>query len=72
MVKMDTYGNIPIVSKDCHLLGFQWDGNIFINKVLPFGLRSVPFIFTMVADADGVNLYTSKSDIARKVARSHH
>ena len=54
MAKMDikqAYRNIPIAAEDRHLLGFQWNGNIFIDKVLPFGLRSAPFIFTAVADA---------------------
>ena len=48
MAKMDikqVYRNIPIAPKDRHLLGFQWDGNIFINKVLPFGLRDLPVHF---------------------------
>ena len=28
----------------------QWRGQYFVNSVLPFGLRSAPFIFTAIAD----------------------
>ena len=35
---------------DRHLLGFLWDGNVYVDKVLPFGLRSAPLI-SAVADA---------------------
>ena len=29
----------------------QWNGQVFIDGVLPFGLRSAPLIFTALADA---------------------
>ncbi len=29
----------------------QWDNEILVDKVLPFGLRPAPFIFTTLADA---------------------
>ena len=54
MAKMDireAYRNIPVAPEDRHLLGFRWKDTIFIDKVLPFGLRSAPLIFTAVADA---------------------
>ena len=28
-----------------------WDGNYYFDKVLPFGLRSAPFLFNMLSDA---------------------
>ena len=52
--KMDikqAYRNVPVSAKDRHLLGMQWDGQVFIDGVLPFGLRSAPLIFTAIADA---------------------
>ena len=54
MVKADieeTYRMVPIHLEDQHLLGVQWGDFIFIDKVLPFGLRSAPKIFSALADA---------------------
>ena len=45
------YRIIPVHPDDRSLLAVQWEGQIFIDKVLPFGLRSTPLIFTAVADA---------------------
>ena len=53
LVKMDihqAYRNIPVAPEDKHLLGLQWNNQIYIDKVLPFGLRSTPMIFSAVAD----------------------
>ena len=53
MAKYDvasTYRNEAISPDDCPLLGMQWSGQYFIDLVLPFGLRSAPFIFTAIAD----------------------
>ena len=44
------YRNIPVHPGDRHLLGMEW-GGVFVDKTLPFGLRSAPKIFTAVADA---------------------
>ena len=44
------YRNIPIHPQDRHLLGMQWEGELYIDMVLPFGFRSAPKIFTAVAD----------------------
>ena len=41
---------------DRHLLGVEWDGNIYLDQALPFGLRSAPILFTAVADAIGFAL----------------
>ncbi len=45
------YRNIPVHPQDRQLLGMQWEGIIFVDKVLPFGLRSAPLLFSAVADA---------------------
>ena len=44
------YRNIPIHPDDRHLLGMSWEGSLYIDTVLPFGLRSAPKIFSAVAD----------------------
>eukprot|EP00731_Ephydatia_muelleri_P001232 Em0001g1232a len=36
---------------DRPLLGMEWKGQIFVDLMLPFGLRSAPKIFTAIADA---------------------
>ena len=45
------YRNIPVHPDDRLLLAMQWNGGIYIDTVLPFGLRSAPKIFSAVADA---------------------
>ena len=52
--KMDirqAYRNIPMSPDDSRLLGMQWEGNIYADKALPFGLCSAPIIFSAVGDA---------------------
>lgn len=44
MAKIDAYRNVPVHSDDRHLLAMQWDDEILLDKVLPFGLRSAPCI----------------------------
>ena len=44
------YRIIPAHPADRLLLGMEWQGNIFVDTRLPFGLRSVPLIFTTIAD----------------------
>ena len=54
MGKMDikqAYRMVPVHPDDRHLLGMKWQGSVYVDKVLPFGLRSAPLIFTAVADA---------------------
>ena len=46
----DAYRIVPVHSDDYHLLGITWDGETFIDRALPFGLRSAPKIFSVVAD----------------------
>lgn len=54
LAKMDirqAYRNIPVAPEDKYLLGLLWDNQIYIDQVLPFGLRSAPMIFSAIADA---------------------
>ena len=54
MAKIDikqAYRNVPVHPDDRHLLAMQWRNEILVDKVLPFGLRSAPLIFSAVADA---------------------
>ncbi len=54
MAKMDikqVYRNIPVHPTDRLLLGMQWQGEVYVDAALPFGLRSAPLISTAVADA---------------------
>ena len=44
------YRFVPIHPADRHLLGIRWEGNVYVDQALPFGLRSAPIIFTAVAD----------------------
>ena len=45
------FRNIPVHPHDRHLLGMRWENELFIDAVLPFGLRSAPKLFNCVADA---------------------
>ena len=53
MAKLDlrsAYHMVPIHRDDQWLLGIKWRDAIFVDKVLSFGLRSAPNLFTAVAD----------------------
>ena len=39
-----------VLSHDRHLLGMQWDGKLYVDTALPFGLHLAPKIFTALAD----------------------
>jgi hypothetical protein len=52
--KMDVkqaYRLVPIHPDDRYLLGMEWRGSVYVDKCLPFGLRSAPILFLAVADA---------------------
>lgn len=54
LVKADikeAYRMVPIHPEDQPLLGIKWDNAVFVDRTLPFGLRSAPKIFSAVADA---------------------
>ena len=41
---------LPVHPADRHLLAMRWDQHIFIDTCLPFGLRSAPKLFNVLAD----------------------
>ena len=41
---------VPVHPEDHHLLGLKWNGSIFTDTTLPFGLRSASKLFSAVAD----------------------
>ena len=45
------YRLIPVHPSDRTMLGMQWNGNLYVDCMLPFGLCSAPKIFNVVADA---------------------
>lgn len=47
----NAYRTVPVHPDDRRLLGMMWEGSLFIDTVLPFGLRSAPKVFTAIADA---------------------
>ena len=47
----NAYRNVPVHPDDRWLLGMEWHGEVYIDTVLPFGLRSAPKLFNAVADA---------------------
>ncbi len=44
------YHIVPVHPGDRWLLGMSWQGKVFVDGVLPFGLCSAPKIFTALAD----------------------
>ena len=53
MAKVDiesVYRLIPVYTDDCQLLAIKWYSEFFCNRMLPFGLSSVPKIYNAVAD----------------------
>ena len=46
----DAYRIIPVLPSEYHLLGISWEWETFIDRALPFGLRSAPKIFSAFAD----------------------
>ena len=47
----DAYRMIPIHPADHYLLAITWEGATYVDRSLPFGLRSAHKLFTAVADA---------------------
>lgn len=53
LVKADikeTYCMVTIHPNNQHLLGIQWKNSIYIDRLLPFGLRSAPKVFSAIVD----------------------
>ena len=44
------YRIVPVHPQDRALLGMAWNGSIYIDTTLPFGLRSAPKIFCALSD----------------------
>ena len=44
---------LPVHPSDRHLLGMSWSDAIYIDTCLPFGLRSAPKLFYVMADLLG-------------------
>ena len=66
LAKFDVEGafcTVPVHPDDRQLLGMRWEGQLYVDKVLPFGFRSAPKLYKAVVDAllwilersDGVN-----------------
>ena len=45
------YRLVPVHPTDRPLLAVEWNGMLYVDPMLPFGLRSAPKIFNVVADA---------------------
>ena len=53
MAKIDiqsAYRIVPVHPGDRWLLGMMWQGKLYVDMALPFGLRSAPKIFSVIAD----------------------
>ena len=46
----DTYRIVPVHPADYNLLGITWRGNTYLDRALPFGLRSAPKIFNAISN----------------------
>ena len=47
----DAYRLVPMHPHNFQLLGVTWAGQTYLDRALPFGLRSAPKIFNAIADA---------------------
>ena len=45
------FRQFPVHPEDWELLGMYWNNSYYFDKVLPFGLRSAPYIFNQLSDA---------------------
>ena len=59
------YRLILVHSQDHQLQAMEWEGQIYIDPMLPFGLRSVPRIFNTAADALHWHLHQAGIQIIR-------
>jgi reverse transcriptase-like protein len=46
----DAFRNIPVALQMQWLLGFQWENVFYIERCLPFGLATAPFLFNLFAE----------------------
>ena len=50
LLKIDlksAYRMVPVHLGDRRLLGISWEGEVYVDQALPFGLRSAPKLFTV-------------------------
>ena len=45
------YRIVPVHPDDRPLLAMEWDGQVYVDGALPFGLRSAPKIFNAISDS---------------------
>ena len=45
------FGLSPLNHQITSFFGMYWEGSYYYDKVLPFGFRSVPFLFNLLSDA---------------------
>ena len=51
LAKLDikcAYKIVPVHPQDRYLLGMQWNGQVYVNAALPFGLRPAPKTFNTI------------------------
>ena len=41
---------LPVHPADRYMLGMQWNGGVFVDTCLPFGLQSAPKLLNILAD----------------------
>lgn len=46
----NAYCIVPVHPEDHQLLGMKWRRALYVDMVVPFGVRSVLYIFTCLAD----------------------
>ena len=59
------YRLIPVHPQDRPLQAVRWEGNTYVDPMLPFGLRSAPKIFNAVADALNWHLHQAGIPLIR-------
>ena len=47
----EAYWAVPVHPSDQRLLAVSWNGTTYLDKALPFGLRSAPKLFSTLTDA---------------------
>ena len=60
------YRLIPVHPDDRPLLAMEWENQLYIDPMLPFGLRSAPKIFNAVADALACYLHQKGIPLIRR------
>ena len=47
----NAFRQVPVRKQDWHLFGIYWKGLYYVDKCLPFGLRSAPYLFNQISEA---------------------